>query len=63
MAAPGPAGSRAGLIDLARNPYPLSCQEQTETAFGLAGGRLAVNVLERPYIFGGATGRGALWEL
>lgn len=55
------ARSRAGLVDLARNPYPLSRQEQMDLAFSLAGNDLAVNVLELPYIFGGAPGRGTLW--
>ena len=55
------ARSRAGLVDLSRNPYPLSRQEQMDCAFRLAGDSLAVNVLELPYIFGGAPKRGTLW--
>ncbi len=55
------ARSRAGLVDLARNAYPLSRQEQMDCAFRLAGDSVAVNVLELPYIFGGAPGRGTLW--
>lgn len=55
------ARSRTGLIDLARNAYPLSRQEQMERAFRLAGDDMAVNVLELPYIFGAAPGRGTLW--
>jgi nucleoside-diphosphate-sugar epimerase len=55
------ARSRTGLVDLARNPYPLSRQEQMDRAFDLAGPEMAVNVLELPYIFGGAPGRGTLW--
>jgi nucleoside-diphosphate-sugar epimerase len=55
------ARSRAQLIDLSRNPYPLSRQEQMDLSFAHAGGDLAVNVLELPYIFGGAPGRGTLW--
>jgi len=54
------ARARTGLVDLARNPYPLSRQEQMDMAFGLAGPDMAVNVLELPYIFGGAPGRGTL---
>lgn len=49
------------VVDLSRNPYPLSRREQTDLAFALAGSDLAVNVLELPYIFGGAPGRGTLW--
>lgn len=55
------ARSRAGLVDLARNAYPLSRQEQMDCAFRLAGDDVAVNVLELPYIFGAAPGRGTLW--
>lgn len=55
------ARSRAGLVDLSRNPYPLSRQEQMDRAFHLAGDHLVVNVLELPYIFGGAPKRGTLW--
>jgi len=55
------ARSRGGLVELSRNPYPLSRQEQMDLAFALAGPEMAVNVLELPYIFGGAPGRGTLW--
>lgn len=55
------ARSRTGLVELSRNAYPLSRQEQMESAFRLAGDGMAVNVLELPYIFGGAPGRGTLW--
>ncbi|MCA3646706.1 MAG: hypothetical protein LW833_05575 [Hyphomicrobiales bacterium] len=44
------------------NPYPLSRKEQTELAFSLAGPDMHVSVLELPYIFGGAPGRGTLWQ-
>ncbi|MFP1632722.1 NAD-dependent epimerase/dehydratase family protein [Zhengella sp. ZM62] len=50
-----------GLVDLSRNPYPLSRQEQMDDAFALAGNDIGVDVLELPYIFGGAPGRGTLW--
>lgn len=46
---------------VARNAYPRSRHEQTELAFELAGNDLSVAVLELPYIFGGAPGRGTLW--
>lgn len=49
------------LITLSRNPYPLSRQEQMDLAFDLAGADISVQVLELPYIFGGAPGRGTLW--
>jgi dihydroflavonol-4-reductase len=55
------ARDRPDLIDLARNPYPLSRQEQMDLAFDLCGGEIGVDVLELPYIFGGAPGRGTLW--
>lgn len=55
------ARERPGLIALERNPYPLSRQEQMDRAFAMAGTSIAVNVLELPYIFGGAPGRGTLW--
>lgn len=44
------------------NPYPLSRMEQAELAFVLAGDDMHVSVLELPYIFGGAPGRGTLWQ-
>lgn len=47
---------------LARNPYPRSRREQADLAFELAGDDIAVAVLELPYIFGGAPGRGTLWN-
>ncbi len=46
---------------LSGGAYPLSRQEQTELAFDLAGQDMDVAVLELPYIFGGAPGRGTLW--
>ncbi len=52
---------RPDVVSLSRNPYPQSRREQTDLAFALAGSDLAVNVLELPYIFGGAPGRGTLW--
>lgn len=55
------ARERPDLIDLARNPYPLSRQEQMDLAFDLCGDEIGVDVLELPYIFGGAPGRGTLW--
>jgi nucleoside-diphosphate-sugar epimerase len=44
-----------------RNAYPRSRLEQAELAFRLAGDDVSVAVLELPYIFGGAPGRGTLW--
>lgn len=44
-----------------RNAYPRSRDEQAELAFSLAGDDISVIVLELPYIFGGAPGRGTLW--
>jgi nucleoside-diphosphate-sugar epimerase len=55
------ARERPDLVDLTRNPYPLSRQEQMDVAFELCGDDIAVDVLELPYIFGGAPGRGTLW--
>lgn len=55
------ARDRPGLVDLSRNPYPLSRREQMDLAFELCGGDIGVDVLELPYIFGGAPGRGTLW--
>ncbi|WP_158547523.1 NAD(P)-dependent oxidoreductase [Rhodovulum sp. 12E13] len=55
------ARERPELVTLARNPYPLSRQEQMDVAFDLAGDDIGVEVLELPYIFGGAPGRGTLW--
>jgi len=46
---------------LERNAYPRSRREQAELAFELAGASLSVAVLELPYIFGAAPGRGTLW--
>ena len=51
---------RAGFMT--GNPYPLSRKEQAELAFDLAGRDIHVAVLELPYIFGGAPGRGTLWQ-
>jgi len=44
-----------------RNAYPRSRREQAELAFELAGDDVSVGVLELPYIFGAAPGRGTLW--
>jgi dihydroflavonol-4-reductase len=44
-----------------RNAYPRSRREQAELAIGLAGDDVSVAVLELPYIFGAAPGRGTLW--
>lgn len=44
-----------------RNAYPRSRREQADLAFALAGDDLSVGVLELPYIFGAAPGRGTLW--
>jgi nucleoside-diphosphate-sugar epimerase len=55
------ARERPDLVDLSRNPYPLSRQEQMDLAFELCGDEIGVDVLELPYIFGGAPGRGTLW--
>lgn len=46
---------------LARNAYPRSRREQADLAFELAGQDISVAVLELPYIFGAAPGRGTLW--
>jgi nucleoside-diphosphate-sugar epimerase len=48
------------LAFLAGNAYPLSRREQADEAFRL-GGNLDIAILELPYIFGGAPGRGTLW--
>lgn len=55
------ARSAPHLVQLPHNPYPLSRQEQADLAFELAGADMAVAILELPYIFGGAPGRGTLW--
>jgi nucleoside-diphosphate-sugar epimerase len=55
------ARERPDLVVLSRNPYPLSRQEQMDLAFELCGDDIGVDVLELPYIFGGAPGRGTLW--
>ncbi len=47
---------------LVRNAYPRSRREQADLAFALAGKDIAVAVLELPYIFGAAPGRGTLWN-
>jgi nucleoside-diphosphate-sugar epimerase len=44
-----------------RNAYPRSRREQADLAFELAGDDVSVGVLELPYIFGAAPGRGTLW--
>lgn len=43
------------------HPYVGSRLEQTKLTFELAGSALSVGVLELPYIFGAAPGRGTLW--
>lgn len=55
------ARSAPYLVSLSRNPYPLSRQEQADTAFRLAGNEIDVAILELPYIFGAAPRRGSLW--
>lgn len=55
------ARERPELVVLSRNPYPLSRQEQMDLAFELCGHDIGIDVLELPYIFGGAPGRGTLW--
>jgi dihydroflavonol-4-reductase len=55
------ARSAPHLMDLSRNPYPHSRQEQADLAFRLAGEAIDVAVLELPYIFGAAPKRGSLW--
>jgi nucleoside-diphosphate-sugar epimerase len=45
---------------LGHNPYPVSRHEQAKAAFA-AGPDLDIAVLELPFIFGGAPGRGTLW--
>jgi dihydroflavonol-4-reductase len=55
------ARDRPDLVDLSRNPYPLSRQEQMDVSFELCGDDIGVDVLELPYIFGGAPRRGTLW--
>lgn len=47
---------------VAGNAYPQSRKEQAELVFSLAGEAMHVTVLELPYIFGGAPGRGTLWQ-
>jgi nucleoside-diphosphate-sugar epimerase len=44
-----------------RHPYIQSRCEQSAVAFELAGDDLSVAILELPYIFGAAPGRGTLW--
>lgn len=46
---------------VAGNAYPRSRREQADLAFALAGDEVSVGVLELPYIFGAAPGRGTLW--
>jgi dihydroflavonol-4-reductase len=43
------------------NAYPASRREQAELAIELAGDSIDVAILELPYIFGAAPGRGTLW--
>lgn len=43
------------------HPYVASRLEQNQLTFELAGPKLSVGVLELPYIFGAAPGRGTLW--
>lgn len=44
-----------------RNAYPMARREQADLVFELAGNDISVSVLELPYIFGAAPGRGTLW--
>ncbi|MEE4317133.1 MAG: NAD-dependent epimerase/dehydratase family protein [Erythrobacter sp.] len=46
---------------MSRSAYPISRAEQAELAFSLAGEAIDVAILEMPYIFGAAPGRGTLW--
>lgn len=55
------ARARPDLPILTRSAYPISRAEQAELAFSLAGEAIDVAVLELPYIFGAAPGRGTLW--
>lgn len=55
------ARSHPHLQILERNAYPRSRAEQADLAFRLAGDEIDVSILELPYIFGGAPGRGTLW--
>lgn len=49
-------------LNLARvHPYIASRKEQSDLALALAGSNLAVGILELPYIFGAAPGKGTLW--
>jgi dihydroflavonol-4-reductase len=49
-----------GIVE--HNAYPRSRLEQAQLAFELAGDAVSVGVLELPYIFGAAPGRGTLWQ-
>jgi nucleoside-diphosphate-sugar epimerase len=55
------ARSQPQLQILERNAYPRSRAEQADLAFRLAGEEIGVSILELPYIFGAAPGRGTLW--
>lgn len=44
-----------------RNAYPMARREQADLAAALGGDAVSVGVLELPYIFGAAPGRGTLW--
>jgi nucleoside-diphosphate-sugar epimerase len=46
---------------MTRSAYPISRAEQAELAFALAGTGIDVAILELPFIFGAAPGRGTLW--
>ncbi len=46
---------------MTRSAYPISRAEQANLVFSLAGTSIAVAILELPFIFGAAPGRGTLW--
>lgn len=50
-----------GLDLSTKSPYIASRMEQNAAAFAAAGDHVSVAVLELPYIFGAAPGRGTLW--
>lgn len=55
------ARAHPDLPIMSRSAYPISRAEQADLAFSLAGEAIDVAVLELPYIFGAAPGRGTLW--
>jgi len=46
---------------MTRSAYPISRAEQADLVFALAGHAIDVAILELPFIFGAAPGRGTLW--